>query len=164
MKKTMKNFSSLFLPVISFHLKLIRPLIRITGLIELGKLIRIEPVSANFVYERDIIIDRYYNDAFLSENMNDIHGRVLEVSDNGYTRRFGSRKVKKLDIFRIEKANSKTTSISDLKKADNIPSNSFDGIILLHNLQSIYDIKLAVRQLQRVLKLNDIKYKCLVLF
>jgi SAM-dependent methyltransferase len=139
-----------------FHLTLIRPLNRRFSPIVLGKLDRTEPVSHNFGYERGIPIDRYYIDTFLLENTDDIQGRVLEVSDNGYTKRYGGEKVKQSDILHVSEDNPKATIVSDLAQAHNIPSESFDCIILIQTLQFIYDIKSAVRHLHRILKPNGI--------
>lgn len=139
-----------------FHLTLIRPLIRRSSPIVLGKLDRTEPVSPNFGYERGIPIDRYYIDTFLLENTDDIQGRVLEVSDNGYTKRYGGEKVKQSDILHVSEDNPKATIVSDLTQAHNIPSESFDCIILIQTLQFIYDIKSAVRHIHRILKPNGI--------
>lgn len=152
----MKKLRYLFESIINLQITLIRPLVRRSGPINLGGFDRTEPISTNFGFERGISIDRYYIDAFLSENQNDIRGRVLEVSENSYTKRFGGKKVTQSDILHVEEGNSKATIISDLTKADNIPSNTFDCIILLQTLQFIYDIKSAVRHLHRILKPNGV--------
>jgi SAM-dependent methyltransferase len=148
----MKKFRSIFRSLMHFHLMLIRPLVRRSGPIELGKLDRTEPISTNFGFERGKAIDRYYIDAFLLQNANDIKGRVLEVSDDGYTKKFGGKKVKQSDVLHAVEGNSKATIVSDLTTAHNIASDSFDCIILTQTLQFIYDFRAAARQLHRILK------------
>ncbi|WP_261788879.1 class I SAM-dependent methyltransferase [Methanosarcina siciliae] len=122
----------------------------------MGRLDRTEPVSANFGLERGRPIDRYYINTFLTQYSRDIQGRVLEISDNGYTKRLGGNRVKRSDVLHAVKGNPKATIISDLTKADNIPSDSFDCIILTQTLQFIYDIKSAVKHLHRILKPNGV--------
>ena len=73
----MKKLTYLFQSVMNLQLALIRPLVRRSGPINLGALDRTEPISTDFGYERGVAIDRYYIDAFLSENKNDIKGRTL---------------------------------------------------------------------------------------
>jgi SAM-dependent methyltransferase len=152
----MRKFISLIRSLMHFHLTLIRPLIRRAGPIELGKLDRTEPISENFGYIRGKPIDRYYIDSFLSQNMNFIHGRVLEVSNNTYTKKFGGTKVEQSDILHATEGNSRATIISDLTKANNIPSDTFDCIILTQTLQFIYDTRSAVKHLYRILKPNGV--------
>ena len=45
--------------------------------------------SAIFGSEWGQCIDRYYIESFLARHAADIHGHVLEVADNTYTRQFG---------------------------------------------------------------------------
>jgi SAM-dependent methyltransferase len=129
---------------------------RRTSPIELGRLDRIEPITNDFAFERGIPIDRYYIDDFLLQNVNNIQGRVLEVADNTYTIRFGGTRVKQSDILHVTEGNPNATIIADLTKADNIPSNSFDCIILTQTIQFIYDIRSAIKHLHRILKPNGV--------
>ncbi|AAM31799.1 putative methyltransferase [Methanosarcina mazei Go1] len=152
----MKKFSSLFRSFMHFQLTLVKPLTRRSRPIELGRLNCTEPVSSNFGFERGRPIDRYYINIFLSQNTNDVRGRVLEISDNGYTKRLGGKKVKQSDVLHAVEGNPKATIVSDITKADNIPSDSFDCIILTQTLQFIYDTKSAVRHLHRILKPNGV--------
>ena len=47
------------------------------------------PLSEEFGFDRGRPVDRHYIEAFLYTYSTDIHGRVLEIGDNEYTRRFG---------------------------------------------------------------------------
>src|SRR5829696_9316780 len=55
----------------------------------LGTLRRITPLSRRWGADRGTPIDRWYIERFLEAHRGDIHGRVLEVKDAGYARRFG---------------------------------------------------------------------------
>lgn len=120
--------------------------------VELGRLDLIEPVSTQFGFDRGQPIDRYYIEDFLMQSTNDIKGRVLEVGDNTYTKRFGSNKVEQSDILHAIEGNPSATIVADIAHADNIPSNTFDCIILTQTLQFVYDLSAAVNQLYRILK------------
>lgn len=148
----MKKFRSKLRSLMQFHLMLIKPLIRRSGPIKLGKLDRTKPISNNFGFERGKAIDRYYIDAFLLQHAKDIQGRVLEVSDDSCTKKYGGNNVKQSDVLHVVEGNPKATIVSDLTNAHNIASDSFDCIILLQTLQFIYDFQSAVRELHRILK------------
>jgi len=119
--------------------------------IDLGRLDYLHPVSTSFGNDRGQPIDRYYIENFLSQHKNDIHGRVLEIGDNTYTRNFGGDKVKQSDILHV-KGTSSATIVADITRADNISSNLFDYIIPTQTLQFIYDLPSAISHLHRILK------------
>lgn len=135
------------------HIKLMaKPLIHI----DLGKLDQIEPVSTEFGFDRGKPIDRYYIENFLIQNTEDIRGRVLEIGDNAYTKKFGDRKVEQSDILHVIKGNPSATIVADIAHADNIPSSIFDCIILTQTLQFVYGLSAAVNHLYRILKPNGV--------
>jgi hypothetical protein len=59
------------------------------GAVGFGSLRRTEPISRDFGFVRGGPVDRYYIEGFLSRHAGDIAGRVLEIGDDTYTRRFG---------------------------------------------------------------------------
>jgi len=54
---------------------------------------RTTPFSREFGFDRGTPVDRRYIDGFLARNAADIHGHVLEIKDDPYTRRFGGERV-----------------------------------------------------------------------
>ena len=54
---------------------------------------RLQPVSRLFGFDRGMPLDRYYIEKFLQEHSSCITGDVLEVADDGYTRKFGHNAV-----------------------------------------------------------------------
>jgi SAM-dependent methyltransferase len=96
-------------------------------------------------------VDRHYVDGFIQRHAQDIRGRVLEVKDDGYARRFGSM-VDKVDILDIDSSNARATIIADLAAADAIADDSFDCVILTQTLQLIYEVEAAVAHARRILK------------
>ena len=81
-----------------------------------------------------------------------IQGRVLEIGDSTYTRRFGGERVTASDVLHLQVGHPQATIIADLTSADHVPSNAFDCIILTQTLQFIYDVRAAIRTLYRILK------------
>lgn len=113
---------------------------------------RNEPVSRLFGFDRGLCIDRYYIEHFLDAHRACIRGRVLEVAENTYTRRFGGAQVTLSDVLYAEAGHPSATIVADLTRADHVPSDTFDCIILTQTLQHIYDVSAAIRTLGRILR------------
>ena len=122
------------------------------GWIRFGQLRRLKPFTKDYGNSRGLEIDRYYIEKFLSEHEEDIHGHVLEIKHNTYTRKYGGDRVIKSDVLHKVEGNPDATIIADLSSADHLPSNAFDTIIFTQTLQFIYDIKSTVATLYRILK------------
>lgn len=123
------------------------------GKVNFGNLRRLTPISPDWGFERGDPIDRYYVEQFLSLHAKDIGGRVLEIEDNSYTRKFGGDRVTKSDVLHVKPGNPNATIIADLTSAEaDIPSDAFDCIILTQTLQLIYDLPAAIKTVYRILK------------
>jgi len=120
--------------------------------VDFGSLRRVEPVSRVFGLDRGLPIDRHYIEAFLSLHAADIRGRVLEVGDNTYTRRFGGGRVAQSDVLHAVPGNPSATIVADLGGPNDIPSDSFDCAILTQTLQCLWEPRAALRSLFRILK------------
>lgn len=123
-----------------------------TGNIWIKDLNRTSPFSKVFGYDRGGPVDRYYIETFLKQNANRIKGNVLEIGDNAYTRSFGKDQVVTSDVLYVDDSNPNATIIGDLSKADHIPSEKFDCIILTQTLHLIYDFNAALAHCNRILK------------
>ena len=117
----------------------------------MGSLRSTKPISSGWGFDRGRPVDRYYIDSFLEGQREDIHGRVLEILNSDYTRRFGSR-IEQAEILDIDPANREATVIADLAAADSISDDSFDCFILTQTLQLIYDMKSAIAHSHRILR------------
>lgn len=122
------------------------------GAVRFGDLDRTEPVSRHFGGDRGTPIDRHYIEDFLARHAGDVAGRVLEIGDDGYTRRFGAGRVEHSDVLDLKRDNPAATIVADLTSAPQIASGSFDCIIITQTLQMIFDIRAAMSTLARVLK------------
>jgi SAM-dependent methyltransferase len=120
--------------------------------VNFGDLRRLNPISREFGYDRGLPIDRYYIENFLTDRALDVRGRVLEIGDASYTRRFGGGRTTKSDVLHVVEGNPEATIIGDLTNSDLIPSASFDCLILTQTLHLIYNIKDAVHTIDRILK------------
>jgi len=122
------------------------------GRVNFGDLRRIKPISRDWGGDRGLPVDRYYIEKFLAYRAGDIRGRVLEVGDNSYTRKFGGHRVLQSDVLHTEPGHPKTTLIADLANAPHLPSDTFDCIICTQTLQYIPDLPAAIRTLYRILR------------
>jgi SAM-dependent methyltransferase len=122
------------------------------GGIFFGSLRRTKPISVHWGFDRGLPVDRYYIERFLAAHATDIRGRVLEVADNEYTRRFGGDRVTQSDILHDTAGSPRATVVADLARAEHVPSDSFDCIICTQTLQLIYDVQAAIETLHRILK------------
>ncbi len=118
----------------------------------MGDLGRLEPVSREFGYERGLPVDRHYVESFLERNAADIGGRVLEIGDPGYTRRFGGGRVTRSDVLHAVPGNPQATIVGDLTDGTGLESDAYDCIILTQTLLVIWDVAAAVRTVHRVLR------------
>ncbi len=122
------------------------------GLVRFGSLRRLTPISREYGFDRGLPIDRWYIETFLARHAGDVHGRVLEIKDDTYTRRFGGDRVTSRDVLCLEADDPRATIVGDLVTADHIPSATFDCAIVTQTLQLIYDVRGALRTLHRILK------------
>ena len=122
------------------------------GRTNFGDLRRLEPVSRHFGYDRGTPIDRRYVERFLQEACMDVKGRVLEVGDDTYTRKFGGARVTRSDVMHVHSGNPQATIVADLADAPHVPDAEFDAIILTQTLQLIFEAAAAVRTTHRILK------------
>jgi len=122
------------------------------GLVRLGSLRRLEPISREFGFDRGTPVDRHYIEAFLARHAGDVRGRVLEIKDDTYARRYGVGRASRIDVLCLEADDPHATIVGDLADAPAIPSDAFDCAIVTQTLQLVYDVRAAVRTLHRILK------------
>jgi SAM-dependent methyltransferase len=122
------------------------------GSVDFGDLRRVEPVSRDFAADRGRALDRHFIESFLARNTSDVRGRVLEIGEDTYTRRYGGERVTHSEVLHVREGNPRATIVADLADAPQIPDATFDCIVLTQTLHLIYDARSAVRTLQRILK------------
>jgi SAM-dependent methyltransferase len=122
------------------------------GQVCFGDLRRPRPLAPGFGGTRGGPIDRYYIEAFLGRNAADIRGRTLEIGDNTYTLRFGGGRVTRSDVLHVKAGNPLATIVADLARGDDLPSDTFDCVILTQTLHMIYDYRAVLQTVHRILK------------
>jgi len=109
------------------------------------------PASRLFGFDRGKPIDRYYIEKFLSEHHTSIRGNVLEVSEDTYSKMFGSQ-IQRIDILHVSNENNRATIIGDLTQTITLPEDSFNCFICTQTLNFIYDFKKAIEGIKHLLK------------
>lgn len=110
------------------------------------------PLCREYGYSRGTPIDRYYIETFLEEHSGDFRGRVLEIGDDSYSRRFGASRITKQDVLHVQPDHPGATIVGDLSEPGVLPPRAFDCIILTQTLHLIYDMAAAVEQLHAALR------------
>lgn len=125
------------------------------GWVRFGSLRRTTPISRIFGLDRgsrERCIDIFFIERFLLCHGGDIRGRVLEIGDNHYTKKFGGTAVERSDVLHVRSEAEHATIIADLTRGDHIPSESFDCIICTQTIQFVYDVRAALKTLHRILR------------
>ncbi len=122
------------------------------GWVRFGQLRRLRPISPHWGLERGTPIDRYYIENFLALNRADVHGYVLEIGTNRYTRTFGEDRVTHSEVLHVADPGPEVTMLGDLTTAEHIAAECFDCIILTQTLNAIFDVPAALQTCFRILK------------
>ncbi|MDO6391763.1 glycosyltransferase [Pontibacter sp. BT731] len=118
----------------------------------LGDFDRTTPFSMYFGYDRGGPIDRFYIENFLEKEATHIKGRILEIGDNTYSKRYGADRITQSDILHVDNSNEQATFVGDISNAPHLPNNTFDCIILTQTLHLVYNFKEALSTCYRILK------------
>ena len=110
------------------------------------------PISKKHGFDRGMPIDRYYTDKFLKQYQDNIKGRVLEVGDRYYTKKFGNGRVKISDILDIDPGNKHANIIGDLRDLKEVKDNTYDCFIMTFVIGIIDDYRSALKEARRILK------------
>lgn len=114
-----------------------------------------KPISKVFGLDRGTPIDRYYIDQFLNQNRVYINGRVLEIAESTYSKKFDSG-ITSFEILHIDNSIKKATIIGDLTRKETLPSNQIDCFICTQTLNFIYDIHGAVKGIHHLLRTGGV--------
>lgn len=117
-----------------------------------GSLRFTEPINQGFGIKRGQPVDRYYMEDFLRSYQELIHGRVLEIGDREYTTIFGSDRVAQSDILHFDDSAPDATYVGRIENCPEIPSGTFDCIILTQTLHYVSNMTDAVSEIYRILK------------
>ncbi len=121
------------------------------GAIDMGQLSSLEPVSRNFGFDRGTPIDRYYIENFLERHRTDIRGRVLEIGDASYCRRFDSG-ITRQDVLHVSPDAPEATISGDLAQPGVLPEAAFDCMVITQTLHLIIDVREAIARMYAALR------------
>jgi len=133
-------------------LKLMRYLNRQKVVVAFNSLATTTPASRVFGLDRGTPVNRYYIDKFLAANAELIQGRVLEVGDSQYSRRFGGDRVERLEVLHATPGNPAATIVGDLADPGTLPANAMDCFICTQTFDCIFEVHKAVLGAYRLLK------------
>jgi SAM-dependent methyltransferase len=122
------------------------------GTVDMGDLRRLTPISRLSGRDRGTPVDRYYIERFLEDNRSDIYGRVLEIRDATYSRRYGGDRLVEVVVLSKTTDDAEANIIADLSNAPQLGSEQFDAVIFTQTLQFIFDAPAAIDTLHRILK------------
>jgi SAM-dependent methyltransferase len=111
-----------------------------------------KPVSSHFGFDRGTPIDRYYIEKFLAAKSHHIRGRVLEIGDSSYSRRFGGDNVTAFEVLHASSRNRAATIVGDLTDIATLPEAAIDSFVCTQTFNFIFDVQKAVRGAHHVLK------------
>lgn len=131
--------------------KIIQTYNRVLKRVWWGNFRRLSPFSYVFGFDRGLPIDRYYIESFLEQHSDDIQGRVLEIGDSSYTRKFGVQ-VTHSDVLHAVAGNPKATLVGSLESGKTVPTETFDCMILTQTFLVIYDVQSAIANSYAALK------------
>jgi SAM-dependent methyltransferase len=120
--------------------------------VQFNDLTAVKPVSSLMGCERGTPIDRYYIERFLENRAHLIQGRVLEIADSSYSRRFGGDRVEKYEVLHATSGNRNTTITGDLTDPATLPANAVDCFICTQTFNFIFDVQKAVAGAYHILK------------
>ena len=107
------------------------------------------PLSKVFGSDRGTPIDRYYIEKFLSNNRHLIKGKVLEIAESTYSKRFGNG-VTSFEVLHFE-GNPNATIVADLTDPKTIPENMVNCFICTQTIHMIYDFRAAIAGAHKLL-------------
>jgi SAM-dependent methyltransferase len=111
-----------------------------------------KPVSRFFGIERGTPIDRRYIEFFLQKNSHLIKGRVLEVGEAVYSKKFAGGEVTSFEVFHTVPENKAATIIGDLTDPATLPENFADCFICTQTFNFIFEVHKAIVGAHRLLK------------
>ncbi|MBV5283123.1 MAG: hypothetical protein JZU53_11900 [Paludibacter sp.] len=109
-----------------------------------------KPVSNIFGLDRGVPIDRLYIEHFLNAHNVDIKGKVLEIAESTYTKKFGIS-VDDSQVLHFDKSNNQATIVGDLSAPHDLPEGITDCFICTQTLNFIYDVKSAIVSCHKLL-------------
>jgi SAM-dependent methyltransferase len=111
--------------------------------------IRLKPISSQFGFDRGMPLDRYYIEKFLKKYSKYITGRVLEVGNSDYSKKFGQN-VTAFHVLHVCD-NGEGYIVGDLSKLETLPESIADCFICTQTFNFILDVEKAIQGAAKLL-------------
>ncbi len=111
-----------------------------------------KPVSPVFGLDRGMPIDRYYIEKFLMKNSHYIGGKVLEVGESVYSKKFGKGAASSFEVLHAVPGNRAATIVGDLTDPSTLPENYVDCFICTQTFNFIFEVQKAIAGAHRLLR------------
>lgn len=115
----------------------------------------LKPISKRFGSERGKAIDRVYIEKFLEEHKQYIHGDVMEIAENKYTKMFGGTAINNSYALHVNGWGEGVIK-GNLVTGEGIEENRVDCLICTQTIPFIYDIHNCVRNIYKMLKWDGV--------
>jgi hypothetical protein len=123
---------------------LIRYLTRRKVKVVFNDLTATKPASSIFGLDRGTPVDRHYIERFLASRADLVRGRVLEIADSHYTRKFGGGRVEAFEVLHATPGNRSATIVGDLTDVRTLPENAVDCFVCTQTFNFVFDVQRAV--------------------
>ena len=134
--------------------KLLNGARRLFGILAMrvGRISSPRPLADDYGWKRGTPIDRHYIEQFLAAHSSDIRGRVLEIGEDSYSRRFGGDRITSQDVLHVHAGNPSATIIGDIADPSTLPEGRFDCIIMTQTLQLVFNPDAAIANIRSALR------------
>jgi hypothetical protein len=117
--------------------------------------VHLKPISDQFGFDRGMPLDRYYIENFLKKYSERIAGKVLEVADSRYSKKFGRNVVSfqtlHADLDRKREGTTEGMIIGDLSKPETLPAGVADCFICTQTFNFILEVEKALQGAAKLL-------------
>jgi SAM-dependent methyltransferase len=114
-----------------------------------GHLRRLQPLAGG--RQRGMPVIRYYWEQFLGVHRADLRGRALEIGSTLTLQRIGGAAVTRAEALDLT-ARAGIDIVADITRADQLPSDTYDCIVVPFTMHLVYDLDAALHHLVRMLK------------
>jgi hypothetical protein len=112
-----------------------------------GHLRRLAPLAGG--RQRGTPIVRYYWERFLEQHRSDVRGRALEIGSTQTLQRIGRSAVTRAEAIDVA-ARAGIDIVADISRAEALPADTYDCIVVPFTTHLIYDIDAALHHLIRM--------------
>jgi len=143
----------MFAKLLQVLVALLQAMLRKISPVNTRELTSTSPLSSRFGFDRGTPIDRYYIEKFFQANGGLIRGKVLEIGDSRYSKKFTQGNVESFNVLQHPALGiGEASIIGDLTDTATLPGNAFDCFICAQTFQYTFEIQKAVEGAHHLLR------------